>query len=171
AWVAPCGKDDRIILATRKGKGICFKASDARPMGRPTQGVTGIRLQKGDEVVGMGIARPRTEVLSVTANGYGKRTAVEEFPIQGRGGQGVILAALTTKTGDVSAVQIVDEAIQEVLLITTTGVVIRVPIDQIRALARATQGVKVMATGEANIASIATFGSARTSQTELGIKA
>src|SRR5205085_2907429 len=109
AWVAPASKDDRILLATKKGKGITFKATDARPMGRPTQGVTGIRLQKGDEVVGMGIARPRAEVLSVTANGYGKRTAVEEFPTQGRGGQGVILASLGAKTGEVAAVQIVAE--------------------------------------------------------------
>ena len=82
AWVAACAKDDRVILATRKGKGISFKASDARPMGRSTQGVTGIRLKKGDEIVGMGIARQRTEVLSVTENGYGKRTSVDEFPTQ-----------------------------------------------------------------------------------------
>jgi DNA gyrase subunit A len=170
AWVAPCGKDDRIILATRKGKGICFKASDARPMGRPTQGVTGIRLQKGDEVVGMGIARPRTEVLSVTANGYGKRTAVEEFPTQGRGGQGVILASLGPKTGDVAAMQMVDEGSQEILLISTTGVVIRTPLDQIRVLGRPTMGVKVMTTGDAKIASIATFTTTRPTQTQLPVK-
>jgi len=100
AWVAACAKEDRVILATRKGKGISFKASDARPMGRSTQGVTGIRLKKGDEIVGMGIARQRTEVLSVTENGYGKRTSIDEFPTQGRGGQGVILASLGAKTGD-----------------------------------------------------------------------
>jgi len=170
AWVAPCGKDDRIILATRKGKGICFKASDARPMGRPTQGVTGIRLQKGDEVVGMGIARQRTEVLSVTANGYGKRTAVEEFPTQGRGGQGVILASLGAKTGDVAAMQMVDEGSQEILLISTTGVVIRTPLDQIRVLGRPTMGVKVMTTGDAKIASIATFTTTRPTQTQLPVK-
>src|SRR6185503_18406360 len=109
AWVAACAKDDRVILATRKGKGISFKATDARPMGRSTQGVTGIRLKKGDEIVGMGIARQRTEVLSVTENGYGKRTSVDEFPTQGRGGQGVILASLGPKTGDVAAMQMVDE--------------------------------------------------------------
>ncbi len=170
AWVAPCGKDDRILLATRKGKGICFKASDARPMGRPTQGVTGIRLQKGDEVVGMGIARPRTEVLSVTANGYGKRTAVEEFPTQGRGGQGVILASLGPKTGEVAAMQMVDEGSQEILLISTTGVVIRTPLDQIRVLGRPTMGVKVMTTGDAKIASIATFTTTRPTQTQLPVK-
>jgi DNA gyrase subunit A len=170
AWVAPCGKDDRIILATRKGKGICFNASDARPMGRSTQGVTGIRLQKGDEVVGMGIARPRTEVLSVTENGYGKRTAVEEFPTQGRGGQGVILASLGPKTGNVAAMQMVDEGSQEILLISTTGVVIRTPLEQIRALGRPTMGVKVMTTGDAKIASIATFTTTRPTQTQLPVK-
>ncbi|HEU5287392.1 MAG TPA: DNA gyrase C-terminal beta-propeller domain-containing protein, partial [Candidatus Limnocylindria bacterium] len=170
AWVAPCGKDDRILLATKKGKGITFKASDARPMGRQTQGVTGIRLAKGDEVVGMGVVRPRTEVLSVTANGYGKRTAVDEFPTQGRGGQGVILASLGPKTGDVAAAQIVDEGTQEILLISTTGVVIRTPLDQIRVLGRATMGVKVMTTGDAKIASIATFTTTRPTQTQLPVR-
>ena len=170
AWVASCAKDDRVILATRKGKGISFKASDARPMGRPTQGVTGIRLKKGDEVVGMGIARPRTEVLSVTANGYGKRTSVDEFPTQGRGGQGVILASLGPKTGDVAAMQMVDEGSQEILLISTTGVVIRTPLDQIRVLGRPTMGVKVMTTGDAKIASIATFTTTRPTQTQLPVK-
>ncbi len=169
AWVAACGDKDRIVLATRKGKAICFKATDTRPMGRQTQGVTGIRLAKGDEVIGMGVAVARTEVLSVTQNGYGKRTAVEEFPTHKRGGQGVILASLSDKTGGVAAIQVVDEKSEEILLITTTGVVIRVPIEQIRALGRATQGVKVMATGEAKIASIATFATNRPSQPGLGL--
>ncbi|MDE3100747.1 MAG: DNA gyrase subunit A [Chloroflexota bacterium] len=166
AWVAACTDKDRILLGTRKGKGIVFQATDARPMGRQTQGVTGIRLKKGDGVVGMGIVRPRTQVLSVTERGFGKRTDVEEFPTHGRGGQGVILATVSEKTADIAAIQIVDEATLEVLLITTTGVVIRVPLDQIRGLSRATQGVKVMATGDAAIASIATFAGAQT-QTEM----
>src|SRR5260221_3763593 len=170
AWVAPAHKGDRVLLATRKGKGITFKESDARPMGRPTQGVTGIRLAKGDEVVGMGIVRPRTEVLSVTANGYGKRTASDKFPTQGRGGQGVILASLGSKTGDVAAVQIVDEGTQEILLISTTGVVIRTPLDQLRVLGRPTMGVKVMSTGDATIGSTATFTSTRPTQTQLPVK-
>jgi DNA gyrase subunit A len=170
AWVAPCTKDDRILLATKKGKGITFKASDARPMGRPTQGVTGIRLAKGDEVVGMGVVRPRMEVLSVTENGYGKRTAVEEFPTHGRGAQGVILASLGPKTGEVAAIQMVDEGTQEILLITTTGVVIRTPLDQIRVLGRPTMGVKVMATGDAKIASLATFTPTRPTQTTLPVR-
>jgi DNA gyrase subunit A len=169
AWVAPCTRQDRILLATRKGKAITFKATDARPMGRQTQGVTGIRLQKGDEVVGMGIARPRTEALSVTENGFGKRTAVEEFPTQGRGGQGVILAALSPKTGNVAAIQMVDEGTQEILLITSNGVVIRTPLEQVRALGRATMGVKVMAVGETKIASIATFTPTRPAQTQLDL--
>ena len=171
AWVAPCTAADRIILATRKGKAICFKATDARPMGRQTQGVTGIRLAKGDEVIGMGIARPRTEALSVTENGFGKRTSVDEFPTQGRGGQGVILAALGPKTGNVAAIQMVDEGTQEILLISETGVVIRTPLEQIRALGRATMGVKVMTVGDSKIASIATFTPTLPAQTQLGIKA
>ncbi|MBI3522286.1 MAG: DNA gyrase subunit A [Chloroflexi bacterium] len=170
AWVAQASEKDRVVLATRKGKAITFKASDARPMGRQTQGVTGIRLARGDSVVGMGILRPRSQVLSVTANGFGKRTAVDDFPTHNRGGQGVILASLSPKTGDVAAMQVVDESTEEILLISTTGVVIRTPIDQVRLLGRATQGVKVMATGEAKIASIATFTPTRApSQTELGL--
>jgi DNA gyrase subunit A len=170
AWVAAAGDKDRIVLATRKGKAITFKATDARPMGRQTQGVTGIRLSKGDEVIGMGVVNARTEVLSVTENGYGKRTKVEDFPTHNRGGQGVILASVTAKTGNVTAIRVIDEKSEEVLLISTTGVVIRVPIEQIRVLGRATQGVKVMATGEAKIASIATFAQSRPSQPGLGLQ-
>ena len=170
AWVAGAGDKDRIVLATRKGKAITFKATDARPMGRQTQGVTGIRLAKGDEVIGMGVVTARTEVLSVTENGYGKRTKVEDFPTHNRGGQGVALAAITAKTGNVAAIQVIDEKSEEVLLISTNGVVIRVPMDQIRVLGRATQGVKVMATGEAKIASIATFATTRPSQPGLGLQ-
>jgi len=169
AWVAPCGPNDRILLATRKGKAICFKASDARPMGRQTQGVTGIRLQKGDEVVGMGVVRPRMQVLSVTENGFGKRTEVKEFPTQGRGGLGVILASLSPKTGNVAAIQVVEAEVEEILLITSTGVVVRTPLEQVRPLGRATMGVKVMAVGEAKIAGIATFTPTRPAQTQLGI--
>jgi DNA gyrase subunit A len=169
AWVAAAGDKDRIVIATRKGKAITFKATDTRPMGRQTQGVTGIRLTKGDEVIGMGVVNARTEVLSVTENGYGKRTKVEDFPTHNRGGQGVILASVTAKTGNVAAIQVIDEKSEEVLLISTTGVVIRVPMDQIRVLGRATQGVKVMATGEAKIASIATFAQTRPSQPALGL--
>jgi DNA gyrase subunit A len=170
AWVAAAGDKDRIVLATQKGKAITFKATDARPMGRQTQGVTGIRLAKGDEVIGMGVVTARTEVLSVTENGYGKRTKVEDFPTHNRGGQGVALAAITAKTGNVAAIQVIDEKSEEVLLISTNGVVIRVPMDQIRVLGRATQGVKVMATGEAKIASIATFATTRPSQPGLGLQ-
>ncbi|MBM4420444.1 MAG: DNA gyrase subunit A, partial [Chloroflexi bacterium] len=170
AWVAPSTDKDRVLLATRKGKAICFKATDARPLGRQTQGVIGIKLQRGDEVVGMGILRPRTEVLSVTENGFGKRTAVEDFPTHGRGGQGVILAALGPKTGNVAAIQIVDETIQEILIISNNGVVIRTPLDQVRVLGRATTGVKVMSTGDAKIASLATFTPSGPSQPTLGMR-
>jgi len=128
------------------------------------------KIKKGDEVIGMGVVNARTEVLSVTENGYGKRTKVEDFPTHNRGGQGVILASVTAKTGNVAAMRVIDEKSEEVLLISTTGVVIRVPIDQIRVLGRATQGVKVMATGEAKIASIATFAQSRPSQPGLGLQ-
>ena len=169
AWVSEARKGDHIVLATRKGKAIVFKESDARPMGRDTQGVTGIRLGKGDEVVGMAIARKGMQVLSVTENGFGKRSAIEDFPVHGRGGSGVILAALGAKTGNVASVQTVDQAMEEVIVISRNGIVIRVPMDQIRILGRATMGVKIMATGEAKIASIEVFAPTRPTQGQLGL--
>ena len=169
AWAQEARKGALVVLATRRGKAIVFKESDARPMGRDTQGVTGIRLGKGDEVVGMGIAHKGMQVLSVTENGFGKRSAIEDFPVQGRGGSGVILAALTPKTGTVTSVQTVDQAMEEVIVISRTGIVIRVPMDQIKILGRATMGVKIMATGEAKIATIEVFASTRPAQAQLGL--
>ncbi len=180
AWVQECRKGDLIVLATRKGKGIVFRESDARPMGRDTQGVTGVRLAKGDEVIGMGVTRAsRTgtpspldvQVLSVTQNGFGKRTSIREFPVQGRGGSGVILAALSSKTGNVASMEAVDSTMAEVILITRTGILIRVPLDQIKVLTRATMGVKVMATGDAKIASVEAFAPTRPAQGQLGLQA
>ncbi|TMD58060.1 MAG: DNA gyrase subunit A [Chloroflexi bacterium] len=171
AWAQDARRGDLVVLATRKGKAIVFKESDARPMGRDTQGVTGIRLGKGDEVVGMGIARKGMQVLSVTENGFGKRSAIEDFPAQGRGGSGVILAALTPKTGNVTSVQTVDQAMEEVIVISRNGIVIRVPMEQIKILGRATMGVKIMATGEAKIATIEVFAPTRPAQAQLGLDA
>ncbi len=171
AWAQEARRGELIVLATRKGKAIVFKESDARPMGRDTQGVTGIRLAKGDLVIGMGVARKGAQVLSVTENGYGKRSAIEDFPIQGRGGSGVILASLTSKTGNVASMEAGDSSLAEVILITKSGIVIRVPLDQVKVLGRATQGVKVMATGDAKIASVEAFAPTRPAQGQLGLHA
>jgi DNA gyrase subunit A len=170
AWVQEAKKSDLVVLATKKGKAICFKESEVRPLGRDTQGVTGIRLGKGDEVVGMGIARKGAEVLSVTENGFGKRTAVTDFPLQGRAGSGVILAALSPKTGNVASIQVVDAAMAEVIVISRSGIVIRVPLEQVKVLGRATMGVKVMATGEAKIASVEAFAPTRPQQAALPLR-
>ena len=170
AWVQECRKADLIVLATRKGKAIVFKESDARPMGRDTQGVTGIRLGKGDEVIGMGVARKGMQVLSVTQNGFGKRSPIEDFPVQGRGGSGVILASLSPKTGNIASMQAVDASMDEVILTTTSGVVIRVPLDQVKVLGRATMGVKVMAIGDAKISSVEAFAPTRPAQEHLGLE-
>jgi DNA gyrase subunit A len=167
AWAQEARKGDLVVLATKKGKAICFKETDVRPMGRDTQGVTGLRLGKGDEVVGMGIARKGMQVLSVTENGFGKRTAIEEFPVQGRAGSGVILAALSPKTGPIANIQVVDGSMEEVIVITRNGIVIRVPLEQVKVLGRATMGVKVMATGDTKIASVEAFAPTRTQQASL----
>ncbi len=167
AWVQEARKGDLAVLATKKGKGIVFEEADARSMGRDTQGVIGIRLGKGDEVVGMGVGRKGLHVLSVTANGFGKRTELADFPVQGRGGSGVILAALSPKTGEVAAVQVVEPTAAEVMAITHNGILIRVPLEQVKVLGRATMGVKLMATGEAKIASVETFAPTRPQQLSL----
>ncbi len=169
AWAQEARKGDLIALATRKGKAIVFKESDARPMGRDTQGVTGIRLAKGDEVIGMAVARKGMHLLSVTHNGFGKRSAIEDFPVHGRGGSGVILASLSPRTGNLASMQVVDKAMAEVILTTTNGIVIRVPVDQVKILGRATMGVKVMATGDAKIASVEAFAQTGPAQTQLGV--
>jgi DNA gyrase subunit A len=171
SWVQEARKSDLIVLATRKGKGIVFEETDARPMGRDTQGVTGIRLAKGDEVIGMAVARKGMQVLSVTQHGFGKRSAIEDFPVQGRGGSGVILASLSPKTGNVASMQAVDASMAEVILTTTTGIVIRVLLEQIKVLGRATMGVKVMVTGDAKIASVEAFAPTRPAQGQLGLEA
>lgn len=169
AWVQEARKGDLVALATKRGKAIVFKESDARPMGRDTQGVIGIRLGKGDAVVGMGVGRKGQQVLSVTANGFGKRSELAEFPVTRRGGSGVILAALGPKTGDVAAIQVVEPMIAEVIAITRTGIIIRVPLEQVKVLGRATMGVKLMATGEAKIASVAAFAPTRPQQAQLSL--
>ena len=117
------------------------------------------------------IAERLPNPFSVTENGFGKRTAIEDFPVQGRGGSGVILAALGPKTGNVASVETVDQTMAEVIVISRNGIVIRVPMDQIRILGRATMGVKIMATGEAKIASIEVFAPTRPAQAQLGLNA
>ncbi|HEX6853057.1 MAG TPA: DNA gyrase subunit A [Candidatus Polarisedimenticolaceae bacterium] len=136
-----------IFLATSKGKAIRFKESDVRPMGRTARGVIGIRLAEGDELVEMDVLAGRPDILSVTANGYGKRTAVEEYRLQGRGGSGIINMRTTSRNGDVVAATAVSED-DQALMITANGKIIRMNVNGVSRIGRATQGVRLIQTDE-----------------------
>ncbi|OLR56071.1 DNA gyrase subunit A [Hornefia porci] len=138
------GKDN-IIIVTRKGKCICFSEDDVRPMGRIAGGVRAIKLEKDDEVVSMSLVQPGQELLVVTENGYGKRTPVKEYKIQVRGGKGLLTydKSKFSKTGSLIGAMVVDED-DEVLLINSDGIIIRIRAEEVSELGRATQGVKIM---------------------------
>ena len=138
------GKDN-IIIVTRKGKCICFSEDDVRPMGRIAGGVRAIKLEKDDEVVSMSLVQPGQELLVVTENGYGKRTPVKEYKIQVRGGKGLLTydKSKFSKTGPLIGAMVVDED-DEVLLINSDGIIIRIRAEEVSELGRATQGVKIM---------------------------
>lgn len=145
-----------IILGTAKGKAIVFDEEEVRAMGRATQGVIGIKLQKGDFVVGMDKLKKDSEVLVISSEGYGKRTPTSEYRPQGRNGQGLITMKVTEKTGDVVGLKVVNPD-QELMLITTEGVVIRTDVSAISVIGRNTQGVKIMKTREEDkVAALAT---------------
>ncbi len=135
--------DCEVMLATRDGMAIRFDEEDCRPLGRVTEGVRGIALSGDDVVVGMVVVRPESTLLVVTEKGLGKRTSVEAYRLQGRGGKGVINMKLSRKTGRVIDIKAVlpDE---EVMLITRKGVVNRQRVDGIREIGRATQGVRLL---------------------------
>ena len=146
-----------IILGTRDGLAIAFAESDVRDMGRNARGVRGINLRDMDEVIGMDTLKDDAEVLTVTECGYGKRTAVSEYRTQTRGGKGIINMKVTDKTGTVVGLKVVRPG-QELMLITTEGIVIRTNVDEVSVISRNTQGVTLMKT-DANdrVASLATM--------------
>lgn len=147
----------RIIIGTRDGMSVCFDESDVRAMGRNARGVKGIKLRGEDEVIGMDIMRKGCDVLTVTENGFGKRTPVDQYRLQTRGGIGVINIKVTEKTGFVIGVKVVDED-QEFMLVSEEGIIIRSNIGEISVISRNTQGVKVMSLeDEDKVAAIAVF--------------
>jgi len=137
------GSDD-ILLVTRNGKSIRFNESDLRPQGRTGHGVRGIRLAgKNDCVVGLEIVHPNATLLVVTENGFGKRTAFSEYPVQHRGGQGVIAIRTSARNGRVVSALSVHDG-DAVMLTTTSGQMIRIPVSDIRTIRRNTQGVRLI---------------------------
>jgi len=140
---------DEIVLGTRDGMAIRFKETDVRPMGRAARGVRGIRLAKGDRVVGMTVVAPQATLLTVCENGYGKRTPFDAYRVQSRGGKGIINIRTTERNGKVVATMAVRDG-DELMLITQRGQIMRIGIDPrtIRPIGRATQGVRIIRLAE-----------------------
>jgi DNA gyrase subunit A len=144
--------DDDILMVSRKGQAIRFHESDVRAMGRDTSGVQGMKLRGDDEVIEVNIAQDDADLLVVTKNGYGKRTRVADYPIKGRGGMGVKTVQLTEAKGQLAGALVVSEG-YNVMLISTGGTVIKMPVDGIKRSGRATQGVIVMRLREGELVS------------------
>ena len=140
---------DNVVLVTRKGLSITFDEKDVRPVGRTAQGVIGMRLDDGDYVVGMEpiVVGSNATLLTITENGFGKRTELDEYRVQNRGGRGVITYKITPKTGEIVGIKIVNGT-EDVILITDTGTIIRLNSGEISVLGRSTQGVTLMRTND-----------------------
>jgi DNA gyrase subunit A len=132
-----------LFIGTKLGKAIHFPESQLRELGRTAHGMRGIRLSKGDEVVGMEVVAPHIQILTVTENGYGKRTQASEYRIQNRGGTGIFTVKRTNKTGDVVGIKTVADE-DELMLIASKGKIIRLRAADIRLQGRSTQGVRLI---------------------------
>lgn len=141
------GKGDTVSIATQNGQAIRFKEGQVRPMGRNAAGVRGIRLSKGDAVIGADAIKGDAQeprLLVVAANGYGKATKIDEYKIQGRGGSGIKTAQVTAKTGKLIAARVVTKEDEEVVAISKKSQVIRTGLSEVPSLGRQTQGVRIM---------------------------
>ena len=141
--VLPTTGHENIFIATRNGMAVCFEETDVRAMGRMAVGVRGIRLRDGDYVIGAGSSEQGGAVLTVTEKGYGKRTALDEYAVKGRGGIGVKNYNCTDKTGLIADVKIV-RGDEDLLVITDDATIIRMAVEHVSLLSRATQGVRIM---------------------------
>ena len=141
--------EDNVVLVTKKGMCITFDEKDVRPVGRTAQGVIGMRLDDDDMVIGIEsiIAGGQATLLAITENGFGKRTELDEYRVQNRGGKGVITYKITPKTGDIVGVRIATDE-EDVMLITEKGTIIRINVKDISVLGRSTQGVTLMRTSD-----------------------
>jgi DNA gyrase subunit A len=135
--------EDEILMVSKLGQAIRFKETAVRAMGRDASGVQGMRMRAGDEVISLNIAQDDSDLLVVTENGYGKRTRVSDYPLKGRGGMGVKTIQLTETKGKLAGARVVRDGYQ-VMLISTGGTVIRMPVEDVKRLGRSTQGVIVM---------------------------
>lgn len=143
-WIRMTTGDNEVVISTSQGQAIRFHEKDARPMGRVSRGVRGIRLRPGDRVIGMDIVEEGSEVFVISKFGYGKRTKIAQFTAHARGGVGIRSAVVNTKTGELVGVKTLNGDEQEVIIISEQGQTIRLGLSNIPALGRATQGVRIM---------------------------
>jgi len=145
---------DQIIIASHEGKCIRFSEDDVRAMGRDTQGVKSMTLNKGDIVVDMAVIKEGSEVITMTENGYGKRSNIEDYRIQSRGGKGVKAGVFNAKTGKLASLKLISES-EDIMIITDSGTIIRVAADDISKIGRDTQGVRIMRIDDSTVRKIA----------------
>ncbi len=144
-WIRMTNGDNEVVISTSQGQAIRFHEKGARPMGRVSRGVRGIRLRPGDRVIGMDIVEEGADIFVISKYGYGKRTSINQFTPHARGGVGIRSAVVNDKTGDLIGVKRLDENDgQEVIIISKLGQTIRLGLKDIPALGRATQGVRIM---------------------------
>lgn len=143
-WIRMTGGDNEVVISTQQGQAIRFHESDARPMGRVSRGVRGIRLRTGDRVIGMDVVEDGSSIFVISDQGYGKRTKVAQFTAHKRGGVGIRSAVVNKKTGNLVGVKSLVDDSQEIILISKNGQTIRLGLNDIPALGRATQGVRIM---------------------------
>ena len=163
-WVKPTSGSDQIMIISELGKSIRFKENQVRSMGRNAAGVRGIRLSKGDtvqsvEVIESNLAKhdKDNQLLVVCEKGYGKRTKLNQYRIQNRGGTGIAAAKVTKKTGKIIASRIIDSEVTDIIITSTLGQVIRFGIKDVSVLGRSTQGVRVMRLDEGDKAAAMTL--------------
>jgi DNA gyrase subunit A len=133
-----------VFLGSRNGKSIRFHESGVRSVGRASQGVRAMRLAEGDHIVGMEVLRDDKTLMTITENGYGKRTSIDEYPVRNRGGKGVITIKTTDRNGVVMAILLVTDE-DDVMLVTSRGKIIRIPVKDVSVIGRNTQGVRLIA--------------------------
>ncbi len=166
-WVSISHGEDDVVLVTRNGKSIRFHEKDLRSAGRAAGGVRGIRLEGDDKVVGMTLARDECELLVATEKGYGKRTPLEAYRRQTRGGKGIITMNVNSKTGKIVETAVVDDT-DKMIIITDNGIMLKIRIKEIRSCGRSTQGVRLINLGDNDsIAGIARVPKAEEAQEEI----
>jgi DNA gyrase subunit A len=143
-WIRMTNGDNEVLISTAQGQAIRFHESDARPMGRVSRGVRGIRLRQGDQVIGMDIVEEGSSIFVISKFGYGKKTKVAQFTPHSRGGVGIRSAVVNDKTGELVGVKTLLGDDQEIIIISQQGQTIRLGINDVPSIGRATQGVRIM---------------------------